>query len=98
MASPLVLPLLVDGSLYPPKDVLGLRKLLSAIGSCSFDTLKKACLVYYLLRDTLDEHRAASFAQTKLIPAQFVSLTDGYWHMDNNINEVCHISPVSHAC
>lgn len=91
-----VIVLRVDGSLYPPKDVLALRKLLAAIRASSFDRLKKDCLVYYLIRDTKHDDRAASFAQARLIPAQFVSLADGYWNMDNGNHEVstntCHLS------
>lgn len=53
--------------LYPPRDFTGLRKLLSAISdSDSFDSLKKDCLVYYLLKDYKDG-REHDFSRSKRI-------------------------------
>jgi len=80
-----------DGSLYPPQDILSLRRLLGAIQASSFDKLKKDCLVYYLLKDVEEggvNGQATSFAESRLIPSQFVDLTDGYWALDNGLYEV----------
>lgn len=53
--------------LYPPEDHLSLRRLLSAIDdSQTFDTLKKNCLVYYLLKEFADG-REAQYAHKRRI-------------------------------
>lgn len=53
--------------LYPPQDHLSLRRLLSAIDdSATFDTLKKNCLVYYLLRE-YEDGREADYAHKRRI-------------------------------
>lgn len=52
---------------YPPEDHLALRRLLSAIDdSPTFDTLKKNCLVYYLLKEYADG-REIKYAHKKRI-------------------------------
>ncbi|KAL7416332.1 ELYS-like domain-containing protein, partial [Mrakia frigida] len=85
---------------YPPQDILSLRRLLGAIQISSFDKLKKDCLVYYLLKDSEEgggTGRATRFAEERLIPSQFVDLTDGYWAMDNGLCElaVSRLSSIS---
>jgi hypothetical protein len=90
-------PLRVETSLYPPSDLLSLRRLLSSIQSSSFDKLKKDSLLYYLLLDSSSsaargqgelEGRVKSFEKKRLLPSQFVRLTKGYWCLDNGLPEV----------
>ncbi|KAF8903312.1 nuclear pore complex assembly-domain-containing protein [Gymnopilus junonius] len=72
-------------SLYPPVDEARLRELLEAIESSSYDTLKKDCLVYFLLKWHQDG-RERHFQQQRSIPPQFAALADAYWHLDTGIN------------
>ncbi|THH32812.1 hypothetical protein EUX98_g1391 [Antrodiella citrinella] len=67
--------------LYPPTDISKLRELLTAIEESSYDSLKKDCLVYFLLKWHRDE-RAKQFSLTRSIPPQFVALADAYWALD----------------
>ena len=68
--------------LYPPRDVEGLKRLLDEIEETTYDTLKKDCLVYFLLKWHEDE-RANRFEVARCIPPQFVALADAYWHLDS---------------
>jgi hypothetical protein len=75
--------------LYPPTDLHSLRRLLDVINGSSYDSLKKDCLVYILLK-WFQDGREAAYAEEKCIPPQFVSLADAYWHLDTGIHvEVC---------
>lgn len=75
--------------LYPPTDLHSLRRLLEVINGSSYDSLKKDCLVYILLK-WFQDGREAAYAEEKCIPSQFVSLADAYWHLDTGIHvEVC---------
>lgn len=71
--------------LFPPEDVESLRTLLDAIQSSTYDTLKKDCLVYFLLKWHQDG-REKDFQQQRCIPPQFAALADAYWHLDTGIN------------
>ncbi|KIP12081.1 hypothetical protein PHLGIDRAFT_62558, partial [Phlebiopsis gigantea 11061_1 CR5-6] len=68
--------------LYPPRDVEGLKRLLDQIEETTYDTLKKDCLVYFLLKWHEDD-RASRFQEARCIPPQFVALADAYWHLDS---------------
>jgi hypothetical protein len=73
------------GSLYPPTDAEGLARLLSAIENCTYDRLKRDCLVYYLLKWHTGPDRfsrEASFVAERCIPPQFTMLADAYWCLD----------------
>ncbi|KAF9553938.1 hypothetical protein CPC08DRAFT_713315 [Agrocybe pediades] len=72
-------------SLYPPETQQGLQNLLDAIASSHYDTLKKDCLVYFLLKWHQDG-RERYFQQQRCIPPQFVALADAYWYLDTGIN------------
>ncbi|KAF8802250.1 hypothetical protein BYT27DRAFT_7226558 [Phlegmacium glaucopus] len=71
--------------LFPPEDVESLQKLLDAIQNSTYDTLKKDCLVYFLLKWHQDG-REKGFQQQRCIPPQFAALADAYWHLDTGIN------------
>lgn len=71
--------------LFPPENVESLQKLLDAIQSSTYDTLKKDCLVYFLLKFYQDG-RENGFQQQRCIPPQFAALADAYWHLDTGIN------------
>ncbi|KAG8901909.1 hypothetical protein FRB99_005012 [Tulasnella sp. 403] len=68
-------------ALYPPHDTNTFHALYDAIQNCSFDDVKKNCLLYYLLK-TWQNESAEDFAHLKAIPLQFVILSDGYYHLD----------------
>lgn len=72
-------------SLYPPVDVSSLQRLLDAIESVTYDTMKRDCLIYYLLRWQMDG-RESTFAEEKVISPHYVSLADSYWFLDLNTN------------
>lgn len=72
-------------ALYPPTDIQGLRRLLTAIEESSYDALKKDCLVYFLLKWHRDE-RASQFQASRSIPPQFGALADAYWSLDCGID------------
>ncbi|EAU90577.2 hypothetical protein CC1G_00961 [Coprinopsis cinerea okayama7 len=71
--------------IYPPHDVAGLTRLLDAIASSSYDTLKKQTLVYFLLKWHQDG-REDKFRLQCSIPPQFTALADAYWYVDSGIN------------
>ncbi|OCH86754.1 hypothetical protein OBBRIDRAFT_760774, partial [Obba rivulosa] len=83
-------------SLYPPHDVDGLRRLLEAIATSTYDSLKKDCLVYFLLKWHQDG-REDKFAEDRCIPPQFVALADAYWHLDSGINVARAVSLLADA-
>ncbi|KAG2354071.1 nuclear pore complex assembly-domain-containing protein [Suillus spraguei] len=82
--------------LYPPTDLHSLRRLLDAINDSSYDSLKKDCLVYILLK-WFQDGREAVYAEEKCIPPQFVSLADAYWHLDTGIHVEKAVSILSDA-
>jgi hypothetical protein len=73
-------------TLYPPYDADHLERLLTAIQNSSYDTLKKNCLVYFLLKWHQDG-REDKFREEKCIPPQFAALADAYWYLDSGIDE-----------
>ncbi|KAG2343072.1 hypothetical protein BDR05DRAFT_884977, partial [Suillus weaverae] len=82
--------------LYPPTDLHSLRRLLDVIDGSSYDSLKKDCLVYILLK-WFQDGREATYAEERCIPPQFVSLADAYWHLDTGINVEKAVSILSDA-
>jgi hypothetical protein len=72
-------------TLYPPSDVESLLRLLAVIESSKYDTLKKDCLVYFLLKWHQDG-REEKFAAEKCIPPHFTALADAYWYIDTGFN------------
>jgi hypothetical protein len=85
-------------SLYPPTDVDSLEVLLDAIRDSTYDTLKKDCLIYYLLRWHQDE-REEVYRDDKCIPPQFVLLADAYWYLDTGFDvAVCASDSRSSGC
>ncbi|OJA08402.1 hypothetical protein AZE42_00998 [Rhizopogon vesiculosus] len=82
--------------LYPPTDLHSLRRLLEVINSSSYDSLKKDCLVYILLK-WFQDGREAEFAEERCIPPQFVSLANAYWHLDTGIHVERAVSILSDA-
>ena len=71
--------------LYPPESPGGLQQLLDAIQCSNYDSLKKDCLIYFLLKWHQDG-RERAFQEQRCIPPQFVALADAYWHLDAGIN------------
>ncbi|PLW46680.1 hypothetical protein PCASD_03641 [Puccinia coronata f. sp. avenae] len=69
--------------LFPPPHPSRLRQLLDSIEACSFDILKKNCLVYYLLKEYCDG-RETRFAIDRLIPSHFSRGLDGLWALDHS--------------
>ncbi|KAK0203824.1 nuclear pore complex assembly-domain-containing protein [Desarmillaria ectypa] len=72
-------------TLYPPRDVRSLERLLDAISASQYDVLKKDCLVYFLLK-WHEDGREGKFEQARSIPPQFCALSDAYWHLDAGLN------------
>jgi hypothetical protein len=70
--------------LYPPEGEAGLEELLEAIGNSKYDTLKKDCLIYYLLK-WQSGGKEDDFQKQRNIPPQFAALSDAYWHIDSGI-------------
>lgn len=71
--------------MYPPHDDASLRYLLEVIDNSSYDTLKKSCIVYYLLKWYQDGSEE-KYREERGIPPQFAALADAYWHLDSGIN------------
>ncbi|KAG1745198.1 nuclear pore complex assembly-domain-containing protein [Suillus lakei] len=82
--------------LYPPTDLHALHRLLDVINGSSYDSLKKDCLVYILLK-WFQDGREATYAEERCIPPQFVSLADAYWHLDTGIHVEKAVSILSDA-
>lgn len=78
--------------LYPPTDVESLEVLLDAIRNSTYDTLKKDCLIYYLIKWHKDG-REEVYRDEKCIPPQFVLLADAYWHLDTGIDVAVRLMP-----
>lgn len=75
---------------WPPTDPESLRRLLEAIEGSTYDTLKRDCLIYFLLKWHQDG-REDRFREDRCIPPQFAMLSDAYWHLDSGISvEVRH--------
>lgn len=83
-------------TLYPPRDLDSLRRLLDAIEGTSYDALKKDCLIYFLLKWHQDG-REDKFQEDRCIPPQFVALADAYWHLDSGIDVPRAVSLLSDA-
>ncbi len=71
--------------LYPPQTPEALQRLLDVIESSNYDSLKKDCLIYFLLKWHQDG-REKTFQEQRCIPPQFVALADAYWHLDTGNN------------
>ncbi|KAG9221699.1 hypothetical protein CCMSSC00406_0005612 [Pleurotus cornucopiae] len=72
-------------TLFPPHNVSGLERLLGVIETSNYDTLKKECLIYWLLKWHSDG-REARFSEDRCIPPQFVVLSDAYWYLDAGVD------------
>ncbi|KAH9941763.1 nuclear pore complex assembly-domain-containing protein [Epithele typhae] len=81
---------------YPPATPEALQTLLNAIANCSFDALKRDCLVYCLLK-WYQDGREEDFKIKRCIPPQFSSLADAYWHLDSGITMARAVSILSDA-
>ncbi|KAH7910278.1 nuclear pore complex assembly-domain-containing protein [Hygrophoropsis aurantiaca] len=81
---------------YPPSDEISLRHLLEAIENSTYDSLKKDCLVYILLK-WYQDGRELRFQEERCIPPQFVALGDAYWHLDTGIHVAKAVSILSDA-
>ena len=66
---------------YPPKDAYTFKKLCHAIWSAEWDTMRKDCIIYYLLK-WWGDGREVKFRKTKCIPPQFSALADAYYSLD----------------
>ncbi|KIK56631.1 hypothetical protein GYMLUDRAFT_76005 [Collybiopsis luxurians FD-317 M1] len=82
--------------LYPPHDVIGLERLLDAISTSKYDSLKKDCLIYFLLKWHRDG-RERRFGKDRSIPPQFTQLAEAYWCLDAAINVPTAIALLSDA-
>ncbi|KAK7437878.1 hypothetical protein VKT23_007691 [Stygiomarasmius scandens] len=80
--------------MYPPHDTSSLDRLLEAITTSTYDTLKKDCLVYYLLKWYMDG-REARFQLDRCISPQFAKLADAYWCLDSGLNVAYAVSLLS---
>jgi hypothetical protein len=89
--------ILQPDTLYPPKDVESLRRLLDAIQNSTYDALKKECLVYFLLKWHKDG-REERFRHEKCIPPQFTALADAYWHLDTGLNVAVRFCRLPASC
>ncbi|KAG0132869.1 nuclear pore complex assembly-domain-containing protein [Tuber indicum] len=74
--------------LYPPKNVVALRTLVTVIMEKEeLDKLKRDSFIYYLKKDFDHAHPdnddAGSYAQKSLVQPNFCSLMDGLWALDN---------------
>ncbi|KAG6868531.1 hypothetical protein C0993_001419 [Termitomyces sp. T159_Od127] len=68
-------------TLFPPRALEDLELVLQAIELSDYDTLKKECLIYYLLK-WHNDGRESRFQEERSIPSQYAILADAYWHLD----------------
>ncbi|KAG9093066.1 hypothetical protein FS749_015142, partial [Ceratobasidium sp. UAMH 11750] len=73
-------------SLYPPRDVPTFHHLVNAILNTPWDDFQQSCLIYYLLRHW-EDGREKPFAQSKLLPPQFMFVSDAYYLLDVDRSE-----------
>ncbi|KAI5123264.1 hypothetical protein M0805_001353 [Coniferiporia weirii] len=71
--------------LYPPADIRALKRLLDTIEHASYDSMKRDCLVYYLLKWQMDG-REVGYADEKVISPHYAALADAYWLLDTGLN------------
>ncbi|KAL5499060.1 hypothetical protein ACEPAH_1578 [Sanghuangporus vaninii] len=83
-------------SVYPPYNMHSLKVLIDVILDLSYDSMKRDCLVYYLLKQP-QKGKEVSFAYERSISSQYVALTDAYWELDSGINLEGAISRLSDA-
>ena len=77
-------------SLFPPASPETLLDLLTAIAKCPWDSLKKSCLLFYLLSYVSPEI-AAEHAKNWALPAQFVHLAHACFLLDSgNPDDLAH--------
>ncbi|THH11437.1 hypothetical protein EW145_g675 [Phellinidium pouzarii] len=72
-------------NIYPPPDLRSLYRLLEAVKCVSFDSMKRHCLVYYLLKWHMDG-REVGFVSEKVISPHYAALADVYWLLDTGLN------------
>jgi hypothetical protein len=80
--------------LYPPTGTAELKRLLEAIENLSFDSMKRDCVVYYLLKWQGDG-REKGYAQKNCISPHYVALADAYWHLDSGVDTGVSLIPSS---
>lgn len=68
-------------SVYPPTDAESLTRLLDEVDAMSYDSMKRDCLVYYLLKWQTDG-QSAVYSEEKCISPHYVALADAYWMLD----------------
>ncbi|KAE9405035.1 hypothetical protein BT96DRAFT_812877, partial [Gymnopus androsaceus JB14] len=81
-------------TLYPPNNAQALERLLDAISASTYDSLKKDCLVYFLLKWHRDG-REKRFQRDRSIPPQFAQLAEAYWYLDAAVNVPTAVSLLS---
>ncbi|KAF9010001.1 nuclear pore complex assembly-domain-containing protein [Cyathus striatus] len=86
----------VPDLIYPPRDEEGLQRLLDSIAQSQYDSLKKDCLVYFLLKWHQDG-REERFKANRCIPPQFAALADAYWYLDSGVQVAKAVSLLSDA-
>ncbi|TDL22795.1 hypothetical protein BD410DRAFT_769761 [Rickenella mellea] len=83
-------------TVYPPTDVVSLRHLLDVLAGATYDSMKRDCLVFYLLKWHGDG-REMKYADDKCISPHYVAIADAYWHLDTGVNLRRAISLLSDA-
>ncbi|KAI5290038.1 hypothetical protein KEM54_002605 [Ascosphaera aggregata] len=68
--------------LYPPRENAGLRELHNRIVSSPFPAHHKQSLIYYILRDLVDQDIPSQFAERSFMPENYRLFVDGLWHLD----------------
>ena len=63
--------------LYPPTDVLSLHELLLAVHRATYDSMKKDCLIYYLLKWHGDG-RELTYAEKHCISPHYAAIANAY--------------------
>lgn len=74
-------------AVYPPRDVPSFHHLVNAILDTAWDDFQQSCLIYYLLRHW-EDGREKPFAQSKMLPPQFMFVSDAYYLLDADRSEV----------
>ncbi|KAH8113879.1 nuclear pore complex assembly-domain-containing protein [Phellopilus nigrolimitatus] len=83
-------------SLYPPANLRALKRLLKAVEGASYDSMKRDCLMYYLLKWQMDG-REVGYADEKCISPHYAALADAYWLLDTGFNLDNALSKLSDA-
>jgi hypothetical protein len=76
-------------ALFPPKNMDEFRRLRELYTASTQDSLRRACITYYLLK-CWDVKTSIRYRRAFPIPPQYSLLTEAFWHFDNNKLKVCH--------